>query len=158
MNTELKRKRARQAHRYRPFTRGLDYCVICDVDNTLAHTGYRDYYDMRGASKDPVIVPVRNILNKLHEDYRVIIITSRDERYREMTTKWLEDNNVEFDEIYIRKTGDRRPDIVFKKEIYDKYIKNKFNVFAVIEDRKGVCKMFREDCGLFVLQVAEGNY
>ena len=52
----------------------------------------------------------------------------------------------------MRSRGDKRPDQVIKKEIYDKYIKDKFNVLCVFEDRDKVVEMWRDE-GLLCNQV-----
>jgi hypothetical protein len=60
-------------------------------------------------------------------------------------------------EIYMRPSGDRRPDFVVKKEIYARDIEPRHNVWFVLDDRSSVVKMWRE-IGLTCLQVAEGDY
>jgi len=71
---------------------------------------------------------------------------------REETMRWLEDNDIVFDQLYMRATDDTRKDSIVKQEIYDKHIKDKYNVVFVFDDRPQVVQMWRDN-GLFVFDV-----
>lgn len=160
MDSDIKRKRAAAAHRYRPFIKGLPYCIICDIDNTLAYTGHRDYFDIKKSHKDPVIEPVKMILDAMCEKFKdiaIFLITGRDLKHIVTTVNWLERRGIKYDSLIMRKTGDKRPDVEFKKEAFNESVEDHYNVLMVLEDRKRVCKMYR-GLGLFVMQVAEGDY
>ena len=77
-----------------------------------------------------------------------------------MTIKWL-DKNIAYSEsgwdLIMRSKGDHRSDTEIKKEIYDKYIKDKYNVMCVFEDRDKVVKMWRDE-GLLCNQVYYGDF
>jgi hypothetical protein len=45
-----------------------------------------------------------------------------------------------------------------KREIFDEHIRDKYYVETCIDDRNQVCKMWRYELGLNVLQVAEGDF
>ena len=57
----------------------------------------------------------------------------------------------------MRSKGDHRSDTEVKKEIYDKYIKDKYNILCVFEDRDKVVKMWRDE-GLLCNQVYYGDF
>jgi hypothetical protein len=57
----------------------------------------------------------------------------------------------------MRKSGDYRKDYEVKKEIYETYIKDKFNVLCVLDDRQSVVDMWRS-LGLTCLQVNYGDF
>jgi hypothetical protein len=57
----------------------------------------------------------------------------------------------------MRKTDDNRKDCIVKKEIYETFIKDKYNVLFVMDDRNQVVNMWREQ-GLTCFQVADGNF
>jgi hypothetical protein len=57
----------------------------------------------------------------------------------------------------MRKRGDKRKDVIVKKEIYEKFIKDNYEVFFVLDDRDQTVKGWR-DLGLKCFQVAEGNF
>lgn len=79
---------------------------------------------------------------------------------RELTTKWLDENFKYCKgswELIMRSKGDHRSDAEVKKEVYDKYIKDKYNVMCVFEDRDKVVKMWRDE-GLLCNQVYYGDF
>jgi hypothetical protein len=57
----------------------------------------------------------------------------------------------------MRKKGDFRKDSVVKKEIYEKYIKDNFNILFCLDDRNQVVNMWRE-IGIKCLQVQDGDF
>lgn len=57
----------------------------------------------------------------------------------------------------MRPDGDHRPDYVIKREIYEREIKDKYDVIGVFEDRQRCVDMWRA-LGLTCFQVAPGDY
>ena len=76
---------------------------IFDLDGTLVkHNGYK----LDG--KDTMLPGAKEYLNGLPETDYVLILTSREERYREMTLRFLEENGVRYDSILFgMPTGER---------------------------------------------------
>ena len=140
---------------YDPVT--LPELVICDIDGTLADNELRHYRDYDLVEEDSLIVPVWEALKDLSAGRQVFMITGRPDSHREETTKWLHKNNVPFNKLFMRKTGDHQPDYKAKKEIYFREIFGKYKVRLVLEDRDQVVKMWRE-LGLTCFQVAEGDF
>jgi hypothetical protein len=139
----------------------LPKAIICDIDGTLALLGNRNRYDPT-TGEDILNDPIANIL-KVYDSQTVlpvdlIIVTGREEKYREFTKNWLDANEIShYKQLYMRKNGDYRKDYIIKKEIYEKEIKGKYEVLFVLDDRDQVVKMWREE-GLTCLQVAYGNF
>jgi hypothetical protein len=139
----------------------LPKAIICDIDGTLALLGNRNRYDPT-TGVDVLNDPIANIL-KVYDSQTVlqvdlIIVTGREEKYRDFTENWLEANEIShYKQLYMRKTGDYRKDYIIKKEIYEKEVKGKYEVLFVLDDRDQVVKMWREE-GLTCLQVAYGNF
>lgn len=144
--------------RLTPFVEGLPFCIICDIDGTLAlNLSGRSHYDMSRVGEDVVNPPVKFILNKMFdEDIEIFIFSGRTDSDNALknTIEWLKENDIFFDQIYMRKVGDVRNDAVFKKELYDTHIKNKFNVMFVLDDRLQVCRMWYE-LGLPLFRVGD---
>lgn len=129
---------------------GLPDAIICDIDGTIARKGYRDIYDGSLAYLDTVIAPVDTVVKSYPGT--VIYVTGRNAEHRGITEDWLI-KNVRYDGLlFTRKDGDKRPDYIVKKEIYDSEIKGKYNVSFVIDDRKQVKRMWVSE-GLFVFDV-----
>lgn len=137
------------------FIEGLPTAIICDLDGTLALFGDADPYN-RDFSQDEVNPPVESIVMRNEAD-EVILCSGRMDKYRKQTEDWLKKNQIDYDKLYMRKTDDQRKDFVIKEEIYNTYIKDKYNVLFVLDDRNQVVDLWRH-LGLTCFQVAEGDF
>lgn len=133
--------------------------IICDIDGTLAHMQDRSPYDWDKVGDDVVDKTIKEILRTFYStsEYDIILISGRDDVCKQITERWLDKNYIFYDGLYMRKHNDNRPDEVIKKEIYDKHIKDEYDVEFVLDDRNKVVKMWR-GLGLKCLQVAEGDF
>lgn len=135
--------------------------VICDLDGTLSlNLGKRSYYDLSRVSEDSIEPFVGCIVDALSnygveaggDKYpKIIIVSGREETCKKDTEEWLERNCISYDELFMRKTNDRRSDDIVKEEIYHNEIEPFYSVLGVLEDRNRVCRMYRK-LGLRVLQ------
>ena len=133
----------------------------------MAHTsGKRSPYDYSKVDVDDLDVSIRKIaqatLTGLNDEYSgeycdLIILSGREDLCRNSTVEWLEKNNIFYDELFMRKTGDHRKDSIIKEEIFWEHIEPNYNVIAVFDDRDQVVKMWRS-LGLKCLQVDYGNF
>ena len=153
---------------YKPpvYNEDLPTCIIVDIDGTLAHMDGRSPYDYSKVHTDIPDPVVRDFVNTEYQKGRdgigipeiyVLVVSGREDSCAEVTQKWLKDNNIFYDELFMRASGDLREDSIIKREIYEKYIKPRYNVKYVLDDRDRVVKMWRE-LGLKVLQVAPGDF
>ena len=142
--------------------------VIFDIDGTLADAEHRRHFVQQTPKDwksffaaqhlDKAKPNVRWLLHKMQEiDVPILIVTGRDEEYRELTLRWLTMGNIEPDRFWMRPRGDRRQDFEVKEEIYRKYIEPEFNIMLVIDDRDSVVAMWRR-LGLECWQVAAGDF
>ncbi len=131
--------------------------VICDIDGTLAHMVNRSPYDPTKYLDDEKDDFVHFAFARLSENSTRIIMSGRDEDYREDTEKWLSNHGITYDHLYMRPSKDRREDSIVKRELYETYVKDKYNVVCVLDDRNRVVNMWRE-IGLKCFQVAEGDF
>lgn len=139
------------------FIIGLPTAIICDLDGTLCLHNGRSPYDTENCLMDKVNPAVKEILSK-YPICSVIFVTGRDEKFLSLAHRWLE-NNFEFGYagLFMRPTGDRRDDSIVKRELFDKYIRGKYNIEFVLDDRNRVVDMWRS-LGLTCFQVAEGDF
>ena len=136
----------------------LDEAILVDIDGTLAHIdgdNPRSPYDASRAMEDVLDDAVSVLTSMCYQHgYRVIILTGRHSGHLQVTKDWLAANGVEYDEIHCRDEEDTRADYIVKKELFEQYVKDKYNVKFVIDDRPSVCRMWRS-IGLKVLQVGD---
>ena len=154
-------ERSRTKIEYDP---NLPNAIICDVDSTLAIKGDRSPYDFSKVKEDKINAPIRNLINifgniavnkKLPTTF---IFSGRDDICEIETDEWLRANNVEFNSLIMRKTGDKRKDSIVKKEMWETYIRGKFNVLYWVDDRRQVIDMVRNELGITCLDVAGNNF
>lgn len=143
----------------------LPFCIIVDIDGTIAHSTGRNMYDRSRVNEDAVDETVvelvhkyaqHNIMDEMPESY-IVIVSGRDSVCRPETEEWLRQHNIPYHELYMRPEGDERKDSIVKQEIYEQYIKERYNVKFILDDRNQVVDMWRS-LGLKVLQVAEGDF
>lgn len=129
--------------------------IICDIDGTLALIRDRNPYDASNCMNDDVERAVAHIVNNVPGT--VLLVSGRENKYRKQTELWLLENGIRHKKLYMRETADRREDSIVKKEIYEREIKDKYNVLFVLDDRNRVVDMWRS-LGLKCLQVEEGYF
>jgi predicted kinase len=155
---ELKPYTEREAG-YRIF-HSKPWAVIVDIDGTVAKMIDRGPYDWARVGEDEpvedVLIAVRAMLEW---GYQILFTSGRDGSCYDETEKWL---TKHFGErggwfLLMRTEKDNRPDWIIKAEIFDKQIRNNYNIRCVFDDRAQVVSMWRK-LGLTVMQVAEGDF
>lgn len=131
--------------------------VVFDIDGTLARH-HRSPYDYSRLGTDTVFEHVRHLVQMYRRTgYMVFIVSGRPDTYYSETAKWLKDNRIPFDELYMRRAIDKRNDADVKHDIWATYIQPDFEVEAWFDDRDRVVRRMRK-LGLNVMQVAYGNF
>lgn len=134
-------------------------CVIVDIDGTVADRTDRGPYDWDRVLEDDPKMDVIAVVQALNSSgYVIVFVSGRMEQCWHDTYTWII-NHVGFAPSYLkmRPDGDYRKDYIIKEEIYNEYIKPRFDVVCVIDDRDSVVRMWRS-LGLTCLQVSEGNF
>lgn len=145
----------------------LPFVVVSDLDGTLT-LGPKDRspYDWSKVGNDELNLGVSHVLDgiKLMSYAKVFIFSGRDEVCRPETEAWLEKNDIEYDELYMRRSdhvkenGDQVADTLVKSEMIEKYIKGKYNVLLWFDDRVQVANMLRDVYGINVAQLGDPNH
>ena len=133
--------------------------IIVDIDGTLAlNKSGRGWYDYDKVGQDAVNRPIADIVCQYEElGYRILLCSGRSDDCRHLTTQWLVDNNIPYDQLFMRKAGDMRRDDIVKLELFNEHIRYNFDIHFVLDDRNQVVNMWRK-LGLTCLQVADGNF
>lgn len=134
----------------------LPHAILVDVDGTLAIKGNRGPFEWHKVGIDTVNPMVAKAVELFSKEYTILIVSGRDGVCRPETEKWLADNNIVYDALYMRPEGDTRKDAVVKLEILEE-IKKIFFPALCIDDRQQVVDAYRS-VGLPVWQVARGDF
>jgi hypothetical protein len=141
--------------------------VIFDLDGTLADLTHRLHFIL-GEKKDwdgffaactddkpiPHMIELCNTLYKA--GYGIAICSGRSAAVRTETSLWLNENDVLYDQVFMRKDGDHREDNLVKAEMLPA-VQKLGEILMAFDDRDQVVKMWREH-GIPCCQVAEGNF
>lgn len=139
--------------------------VICDIDGTLCDISDRLHL-VKGTDKkdwdaffanipnDKPRMDVIRMIQVLSQRFNIVLVSGRPEDYKKETIQWLENNNVPYETLIMRKSGDRRDDTIVKQEILDSYFR-KDQIEFVFDDRPRVIRMWRSN-GLTTIDVGEG--
>ena len=125
---------------------------IFDVDGTLANVdpylhyvrgSNRDYEAFHEASIDalPNVNVLEMLNNSVSDGHSILVVTSRKEKYRGLTSMWLAKNNIRSHGLFMRADNDNRPDYEAKKDMLDK-ITVLWNVTHAIDDNPNVIKLW----------------
>ncbi|MEB3173721.1 MAG: polynucleotide kinase, partial [Cyanobacteriota bacterium] len=132
---------------------GRPSAIICDLDGTLCLLKGRNPYDASHCDEDDLNPVVASLL----VGRRVLLVSGREEKYREPTLRFLAKHQIKYEHLWMRATGDLRKDAVIKREIFERRIRNQYNIEFVLDDRNQVVELWRS-LGLVCLQVAEGDF
>lgn len=138
---------------------GTPRAVLVDIDGTTALMGARSPFDETRVHEDHPNAPVIAVIRAMAAAGNAIVFVSgRTDACRAATYDWLcEHIPVPFQGLYMRAAGDGRKDAVVKRELFDRHIRDEWDVTCVLDDRDQVVAMWRS-LGLTCLQVAPGNF
>lgn len=140
--------------RFAPYEhiRSLPETIIVDIDGTVASMeGIRRPFEWDKVHLD---LPRREVIEMLHgltqTTRDITFMSGRSGECFDSTYQWLNDN-VMTDELrsmdvqwrlVMREADDQRKDDIVKYELYEKHVRGKFNVRAVIDDRPQVIRLW----------------
>ena len=133
-------------------TRMKPLAYIFDVDGTLANVdpylhlirgSNKDYEAFHEASVDalPNIEVVEMLNHAFFDQMHVIIVTSRMEKWRGLTSMWLAKNDIGHHALYMRGDGDYRSDYKVKSDILDN-INKYWRVTHAVDDNPNVITLW----------------
>lgn len=136
----------------------LPRAVIFDMDGTLASMTHRERFVQESPKNWSMFHggmvldrPIREMVLQARaarrRGDRVIIVTLRPERFSRHTRRWLRDNDVPFDEAYFRPEGNYERGDVVKRDIYDRHIRDRFDVVMSYDDNPTMVDMWSELLG-----------
>jgi hypothetical protein len=141
--------------------------IIFDLDGTLALINHRRHFVENGNNDwksfylacvdDKPNFPVIRICNALATLHKIWIVSGRSDEVSAETIKWLDDHNIIYDRIFMRKAGDYTADDIMKQKMIGRGDFTVDNILCAFDDRDRVVKMWRQN-GIPCFQVAEGDF
>lgn len=142
---------------------------VFDLDNTLSDAEHRshlarnklwDDFHIR-AEHDEAVPAIKSLCEALwNGGKQIVILTGRPEKYRNITTNWLQKQSIRFDGLLMRPNDDFRQDYDFKAHMLQMLCNSEClqpSSIVVFEDRDTVVKALRP-LGYTVLQVRDSLY
>lgn len=146
---------------------------IVDVDGTLCdvssitylvdperNNGKRDFDKFHEMSAGcPPIEQTIDDLQQVRTDENVVIIalTGRQEKFRYLTSWWLQTHDVPYDMLLMRPNGDFRADTIVKKVRLDEIRSAGFYVIGASDDNPTILQLWRGECIPIVREVPGWN-
>ena len=143
--------------------------IVFDIDGTLANVDHRRHWVASkpknwaawnaAMDRDTVHEDIRWMLDQFVADgtTRIVLCSGRGSETREVTEKWLKDNGIYYDALYLRAAKDNRKDSIVKVELLHDIQRDYAWPWLWVDDRQQVVDAIRE-AGVRVLQVAPGNF
>jgi hypothetical protein len=143
--------------------------VIFDMDGTLANIDHRIHLIKKkpknwDKSHDMMVDDILEEKVKFLADacfdsgMNIAIVTGRPEKCRIVTSEWLYNHGIMYDELHMRPDDDFTPDWEIKEKILiDNFLECNRNIYFVVDDRDCVVAMWRQH-GLTCFQCKKGDY
>lgn len=128
--------------------------IVVDIDGTVAIKCDRHIHDLSKVKGDFKKDFVIDVIKALSNKFEIVFCSGRQEFSRAETEEWLKSTGIPFQKLFMRATGDYRPDYIVKPELW-KLIEEEFGkIHSMFDDRNCVVKTAR-DLGYNVFDVAE---
>jgi len=143
--------------------------IVFDLDGTICNVDHRRHWVASkpknwaawnaGIPLDTVNEDIVWMLNQFEAvgTTRIILASGRGNEHRAVTEKWLSDNHVYYDSLYMRAEKDNRKDSIVKVEFLHDITRDWGWPYLWVDDRQQVVDAIREQ-GVRVLQCAPGNF
>ena len=130
--------------------------AIFDMDGTLCDTSGvlhliegedKNYAAFHAASAEcpPRAEVVKAARAEQGSGRAILVVTSREFIWRDLTLDWLVKHEVPYDAVYLRIVGDYRKDVLIKKDILAQIEADGFQVLAAWDDKPSVLDLWREN-------------
>jgi predicted kinase len=140
----------------------LKSCVVVDIDGTVAKMNGRYAFDWDKVDQDlPKVEIIKLVKNLKDSGSEIIFFSGRDEVSKSKTVEWIclhfGWDTTDF-QIFMRPQNDQRKDSIVKFEMYNQFLKDKYFIEFILDDRNQVVDMWRRKLGLTCLQVDYGDF
>lgn len=121
----------------------LPKCIIIDLDGTLCLYGDKNPYD-RDFENDICNPVVKKIMDSCSDN--IIFFSGRNDKFKNQTIEFLEKHfSKDFKyQLFMRNTKDNRNDVIVKEEMFNNYIRDKYQVEFAIDDRLRILRLWNK--------------
>lgn len=141
---------------------------IFDIDGTIADLSHRLPHIQKDPKDWPAFfaacgddTPIDHTIWLAHDlslaNAAIVYVSGRSDECRKTTEAWLKQHALPEGRVYMRKSGDHRPDHQVKVELLEQLRAEGHTPIMAFDDRNSVVKMWRE-LGVPCAQVADGNF
>ena len=142
--------------------------IVFDIDGTIANVDHRRQFVASkpknwaawnaGMANDTVHEDIVEMMDLFADkDYQIILCSGRGDDTRAVTEKWLADNDIPYNQLFMRRAGDYRKDSIVKVELLQQIRQWHGEPFIWFDDRQQVVDAIRAE-GVRVCQVAPGDF
>jgi hypothetical protein len=138
---------------------------VVDIDGVLANGEHRqhlvkakrwdDFFD--AASGDDPIAETAVLVRLLDADLRVVLLTGRPLRTRELTVLWLDEHGFRWDLLVMKGDRDFRKASLVKREALGLLKERGFTPLLALDDEPGNVEMYRAE-GVPCVYIHSGYY
>lgn len=122
--------------------------TLCNVESIRHHvSGERrdfDAFHLESVNCPPHPHVVEAARQSLVEGVAPLIVTARQAKYRNVTAFWLAMHDVPSEALFMRATGDMRPDYEVKRDILAR-IRTRYDVIEAWDDNPSVIRLWTEE-------------
>ena len=141
--------------------------IVFDIDGTIANVNHRRQFVATkpknwaawnaGMANDTVYEDIRWLLDTFKTSCQIILCSGRSDDTRLVTERWLEDNDIYYNQLFMRRAGDYRQDSIVKVELLAQIRQWHGEPYIWFDDRNQVVDTIRAQ-GVRVCQVAPGDF
>ncbi len=132
---------------------GMRDAVIFDMDGTLCDTSQiihliegeeKNFAAFHAASADcpPHAEVVEAAWEQAAKGIAILVVTSREFIWRDLTLDWLVAHDIAYDALYMRIVGDYRKDVLIKTDILQQIGADGFRVLEAWDDKASVLDLW----------------
>lgn len=134
--------------------------ILCDVDGTLVDVRSIRHF-VEGGGLDgkfkanfnrfhsesidcPPHISVVHLLRRARAlGMAIVIVSAREEKWSFVTTTWLAENDIVYDELIMRRKHDYRSDAIIKQEMIEQ-ISGRYRARLAVDDRSDIIEVWQQ--------------
>lgn len=140
---------------------------IVDLDGTLVNVEpirhfvegkKKDFHSFHTASVNCKVnsLVLAEVIKHHNRGLKILVLSGRAEKYRAVSSYWLNTNKVPYDRLLLRDNLDYRPDLTVKAEMY-LGLKVSYEVLGAIDDKEELARYWKDQGIPNVIKVQDGN-